>query len=221
MHSLRHYYFILLFLSIFAVTTEKTLAAQLPSGDLVAICQTDANKTPDQPNETNPAEINSAEKTESSATSRPNDERVQKGQLPVPAANSTPGTDITGTESSHSADQSLPPSEKPISKAKRTRGNTSLPLKITSLLAGIAVGAPVASFRRAIGENAEAAETIAYGKKHSGLKFAARLVLLPVCLLPGAIEGVSYAVENSCKHCGSAPLSKESFSLGKLGPSEK
>ncbi|MBA3993426.1 MAG: hypothetical protein C0469_07855 [Cyanobacteria bacterium DS2.3.42] len=149
-------------------------------------------------------------------------EKALADQASVPAGVTPSNSNGASVESSQSSDQTAAPqSDKNSPSAKSSQNNASLPLRVTSLLAGIVIGAPVASFRRAIGEDSEAAETVTYGKKHSGLKFAARVVLLPVCLLPGAIEGVSYAVENSCKYCGTAPLSKQSFSLGKLGPSEK
>ncbi len=221
MPSLKHYSFILLLLSTFAVTTEEVFADEVPSDYLLAICQSDANEKSEQATETNSKETNSAEKTEPSTASRPNNEPVQNTQAPMDTGNSAQNTGAAGTESSPSDSQNSPSSDQASHKGKRTRGNTNLPLRMTSLLAGIAIGAPVASFRRVMGEDTEAAETVTYGKKHSGLKFAARLVFLPVCLLPGAIEGVSYAVENSCKYSGTAPFSKQSFSLGKLGPSEK
>lgn len=149
-------------------------------------------------------------------------EKALADQASVPAGVPPLNSNGASVESSQSSDQTAAPqSDKNSPSAKSPQTNASLPLRVTSLLAGIVIGAPVASFRRAMGEDSEAAETVTYGKKHSGLKFAARVVLLPVCLLPGAIEGVSYAVENSCKYCGTAPLSKQSFSLGKLGPSEK
>ncbi len=189
MRQLKHYFFILLILSIFAGNSEKAVAEQLPSNDSVA-----------QPE----AKTSSEQKTEAVS------------DTPPPSPNST------NTESSQTAAQQSPPeSDKNNPKAKRIQASASLPLRITSLFAGIAIGAPIATFRRIVGEDTEAAETVTYGKKHSGLKLAARIVLLPVCIVPGAIEGISYAVENSCKHSGTAPLSKESFSLGDLGAAEK
>jgi hypothetical protein len=122
------------------------------------------------------------------------------------------------SEASGAESNTAPASSKP---KYVLRDAAPLPKRISSFLTGLLIGPPVATVRRTFSEDKEAANTVMYGKKSSGLQSVARVVLFPLMVVPGAIEGVSDAVENSWKYSSEQPFSKNAFSLGKLGASEE
>lgn len=198
---------------MFAANLPPAMASASDKTALIAEC----SSSKDKPNSV------VEEKTEEPKKDDPD---VQLRTAPLKEVNAT---DDNKQEKSNPADSgekkqdSQSQGESPKAKRSPTlQGPTaSLPKRIASFVAGIIVGVPVASVRRAVSEDKEAGHTVCYEKDVPAIEKAARVILFPLCAISGVIEGTSDAVENSWKYSDTQPFSKNSCSLGKLGPAEE
>jgi hypothetical protein len=90
-----------------------------------------------------------------------------------------------------------------------------LPVRATGLVAGTAIGTPIAAVRMSAHDTKALATSIGGDNK---MKMAAGCVVaLPVGLFEGTVQGCYYGPHNAIKNCVDHPFSKDTFSLGDMG----
>ncbi len=91
-----------------------------------------------------------------------------------------------------------------------------VPIKAVAFVSGVVFGTPIAVVRKTAENTMNAADRITGKSDNMFCKACAGLLMLPVGIFTGSIEGVYWGTANSWINSSEKPFCKESFSLGEM-----